>query len=705
MKIKLLFLCIIFVLISILYSQAQLKYPATKKVDQIDNYFGTIVSDPYRWLENDNSEETKTWVQAQNKVTFEYLEKIPFKNKIKERLTKIWNYPKYSSPFKEGNKYYFYKNDGLQNQSVLYVQDNLTSEPRVFIDPNKFSEDGTIALTTLSFSNKGEYLAYGLSYSGSDWKELFVMKTSSQEKLNDHLKWIKFSGASWYKDGFFYSRYDEPKKGEELKKKNEYHKVFYHKIGTDQSEDKLIYEDKSKPNRNFYASTTEDERFLILYLSEGASGSNAFMIKDLLNESSDFIPIITEFSNQYSIIDNIGEKLLVLTNKNAPNKRLILIDPKNPKEENWGVIIPEKTEVLQEATIIGGKIITSYMKDALSHAYVHSTNGKFEYEIKLPALGSLYGFSGKKEDTTAFYTFTSFTFPTAIYQLNVNTGESKLFRAAEIDFDFDDYETKQIFYESKDGTKVPMFIVHKKGIKLNGKNPVYLYGYGGFNIGISPGFNVSRMILLENNGIFALANIRGGDEYGEDWHKAGMLLNKQNVFDDFIAAAEYLFREKYTSRDKLAIVGGSNGGLLVGAVINQRPELFKVAIPAIGVMDMLRYHKFTIGWAWVSEYGSSDDSIHFNNLYTYSPLHNIREGLDYPATLVITADHDDRVVPAHSFKYISTLQEKYKGKNPVLIRIETRAGHGGGKPTSKLIEEQADIWSFIFYNLGIVPKY
>jgi prolyl oligopeptidase len=700
---KKLLLALLIYLFTFQFINAQFNYPPTKKVEQTDNYFGTIVEDPYRWLENDKSDETKAWVDAQNKVTFDYLEKIPFRDKIKERLTKIWNYPKYSTPFKEGDKYYFYKNDGLQNQSVLYAQDELNSEPRVFLDPNKFSEDGTVALSQLSFSNDAKYVVYGTASGGSDWNELFIMESATQKKLSDHIKWVKFSGTSWFKDGFFYSRYDEPAKGEELTKKNEYHKVYYHKVGTDQSSDILVYENKDRAKRNFYASVTEDERFLILYMSEGASGNNAFMVKDLAKEKSEFIPVVTDFIYRYSVIDNIGDKLLILTNHKSPRKKIILADPNNFSEENWIEIIPEQKEVLQWGTIIGGKLIVSYLKDASSRAYAYSLDGKFEYEIELPTLGTLGWFSGKKKDTTAFYTFTSFTFPTAIYHFDVNSRKSTMFRASEIDFKFDNYETKQVFYPSKDGTRIPMFIVHKKGLKLDGSNPTYLYAYGGFNASMLPSFSVSRLIFLENGGVYAMANLRGGGEYGEEWHEAGMLLNKQNVFDDFIAAAEYLIREKYTSAKKLAIAGGSNGGLLIGAVMNQRPELFKVALPAVGVMDMLRYHKFTIGWAWAAEYGSSDDSTHFENLYSYSPLHNIREDLKYPATFVTTADHDDRVVPAHSFKYVSTLQEKYKGENPILIRIETRAGHGAGKPTTKQIEEQTDIWSFVFYNLNVEP--
>ncbi|MCX8010813.1 MAG: prolyl oligopeptidase family serine peptidase, partial [Ignavibacteria bacterium] len=636
---------LIVVFSSLNVAQQKIIYPQTKKVNVVDKYFGKEISDPYRWLEDDNSPEVKNWIEEQNKITFDYLSKIPYRGKIKQRITELMNYPRYSAPFKAGSKYFFYKNDGLQNQSVLYIQDDLKSEPRVFLDPNKFSDDGTISLSGLSASNDGKYVAYSIAKSGSDWNEAFVMEVESQRKLVDHIKWIKFSGMSWYKDGFFYSRYDEPVKGTELTASNEYHKVYYHKIGTNQNQDSLIYEDKAKPKRNFYAYTTDDETFLILGMSEGSSGKNAFYVKNL-KTNSDFIKVVDNFENQYSVIENIGEKLLVITDKNAPNLKLVLIDPLSPQEKNWKEIIPEKKQVMQFATVLGGKIIVSYLKDASSHCYIYSLDGKYEQEIKLPSIGTVGGFAGKKEDEETFYTFTSFTYPPVIYQFNLKTKQSKLFRKTEIKFNFSDYITKQVFYKSKDGTKIPMFIVHKKGIKLNGKNPTLLYAYGGFKASMTPSFSATRLLLLENGGVYAMANLRGGGEYGEEWHKAGMLLNKQNVFDDFISAAEYLIKNKYTSPNKLAIQGGSNGGLLIGAVINQRPELFKVALPAVGVMDMLRYHKFTIGWSWVAEYGSSDDSIHFNNLLKYSPLHNISDKLNYPATLVTTADHDDRVVPA-----------------------------------------------------------
>ncbi len=681
---------------------SQIKYPETKKVDVTDNYHGTIVADPYRWLEDDKSDETKAWVEEQNKITFDYLNKIPFREKIKNRLTEIFNYPKYGAPFRAGNKYYFFKNDGLQNQSVLYVKETLESKEEVFLDPNKFSEDGTKSLTTISFSDDGKYLVYGVSSGGSDWNEFFVMNAETKELLSDHLKWIKFSGAAWKGNGFYYSRYPEPQ-GSELSTKNEFSKVYYHKIGTKQEEDVLIYEDPSKPKRGFSAQTTDDERFLIIYQTEGTS-KNAFMVKDLSDDKSKFVTIIDDFENNYSVIDNIEDKLLVRTDYNAPNYKVVLIDPQNPSKENWTEVIPESKNVLQSVRIIGGKIIATYLQDVAHHAYIFDLNGKPEGEIKLPGLGTV-SFSGRRDDNIAFYTFTSFTSPGTIYKSDISTKSSELFRQIELNFDFDNYETKQVFYPSKDGTKIPMFIVHKKGLKLDGNNPTYLYAYGGFNASMLPSFSFSRLILLENNGVFALANIRGGGEYGEEWHRAGMLDKKQNVFDDFIAAAEYLIKEGYTNPNKLAIAGGSNGGLLIGAVINQRPDLFKVALPAVGVMDMLRFHKFTIGYYWIVEYGSSDDPKQFEYLYKYSPLHNIKEGLNYPAVLVTTADHDDRVVPAHSFKYIATLQEKYKGENPVLIRIETKAGHGAGKPTTKIIEELTDVWSFIFYNFNIEPNY
>lgn len=685
-------------------SYAQLKYPATKKTDVVDNYFGTKVADPYRWLEDDNSEETKEWVKLQNEVTDNYLAKIPFREDIKKRFSELYNYPKYSSPFKGGDNYFYFKNDGLQNQSVLYTQKTLDSEAEVFLDPNKLSADGTVSLSALAFSKDGKYFAYGTATGGSDWNEFFVMEVASKKKLNDHLKWIKFSGISWKDNGFYYHRFPEPEKGAELSKANQYGQVFYHKLGTSQSEDVLVYEDKNNPKRYFGVSTTEDERFLVISFSEGTN-NNGLLVKDLSKTNSDFITIVDNLDNNYNVVDNINEKLLILTDYKAPNYRLILVDPQHPKEKDWVELIPEKDNVLQNINIIGGKMIVNYLKDASSHVYLYELNGKLIEEIKLPAVGSVGGFNGKRDENVAFYSFTSFTYPSAIFKFETDTRKSTLFRRPELNFDFENYETKQVFYPSKDGTKIPMFIVHKKGLKFDGNNPVYLYGYGGFNVSLTPSFSAGRLILLENGVVFAMANLRGGGEYGEAWHEAGTKLKKQNVFDDFIYAAEYLIKQGYTSSKKIAIAGGSNGGLLVGAVANQRPDLFKVALPAVGVMDMLRFHKFTIGYAWVSDYGSSENEEEFKYLYGYSPIHNIKNGVEYPATLVTTADHDDRVVPAHSFKYIATLQENHKGANPVLIRIETKAGHGAGKPTSKIIDEVGDVYSFIFTNLGIKPSY
>lgn len=686
-------------------SFAQLKYPHPKKGDMKDDYFGKVVPDPYRWMEDDNAPEVKEWVEQENKITFSYLEKIPFREKIKSRLEKLYNYPRYSTPFKGGDKYYFYKNDGLQNQSVLYQQDDLNSEPKLFLDPNKLSDDGTVSLTSTAFSKDGKYFAYGTASGGSDWNEFYVMDVATKKNLSDHLKWIKFSGISWAGDGFFYGRMPEPSEGKELTSANEYQKIYYHKIGTPQSDDKFIYGDDQNPKMTFYAQTTEDERFLLIYASQGTS-NNALYAKDLSKPGSPILPIVTNFDNNYSVVDNNGNDLLIMTDKGASKYRLVSVDPEQPEENNWKTVLPESNNVLQSVGIVGGKLLAIYMQDASSHAYQYELDGSNREEINLPSIGTVGGFSGKKDENTAFYTFTSFTYPPTIYEYDVETRMSKLFRKTDLDFNFDDYSTEQVFYKSKDGTKIPMFIVYKKGLKKDGTNPTYLYAYGGFNISLNPSFSASRLILLENGGIFAMPNLRGGGEYGEEWHKAGTKLNKQNVFDDFIYAAKYLIKEKYTSPKYLAVAGGSNGGLLIGAVCNQAPDLYRVAFPAVGVMDMLRFQKFTIGWAWVSDYGSSEDSKEmFEALYKYSPLHNIKSGLNYPAMMITTADHDDRVVPAHSFKYTATLQEKYNGKNPILIRIETRAGHGAGKPISKILEEQADMWSFMFYNMGFTPKY
>lgn len=681
-----------------------IQYPDTKKVDTVDNYFGTEVADPYRWLEDDEADEVAVWVEEQNKVTFDYLDNIPFRESIRQRLENIWDYPKYSAPFKEGNNYFFYKNDGLQNQSVLYVQEGLDGEPEVFLDPNKLSEDGTVALSSVSVSNDHQYLAYSTSASGSDWKEISVMNIETKEKMIDKCNWVKFSGISWYKNGYYYSRYDAPKEGAEYSSKNEFHKLYYHTLGTDQSNDELIYEDKEHAERNVYGRVTDDESYLLLYLAESTSG-NMLMVKDLNTEGSDFVTLMDNFDHEADLVDHVDGKLLFHTNLNAPKWRLVSADPNQSGFDNWTDVLPEQEEVLRSVRVAGSSIYATYMVNAISKVRAYDFNGKFENEIEMPTIGTTGGISGKKGDNIAFYTFSSFTFPSTIYQYNTETRTSEIFRKSDIDFNADDYETNQVFYKSKDGTSIPMFIVHKKGIKMDGTNPTYLYGYGGFNISILPRFSLTRLILLENGGIYAQANLRGGGEFGEEWHEGGMLNNKQNVFDDFIAAAEYLIEEDYTSSDRLAISGRSNGGLLVGACMTQRPELYKVALPGVGVMDMLRFHKFTIGWAWVGEYGSSETEEHFKNLYSFSPLHNIKANVAYPATLVTTADHDDRVVPAHSFKFISTLQEHHVGEAPVMIRIDVKAGHGSGKPTSKIIDEWADIWSFVFYNLGVEPEY
>ncbi|MGH9968265.1 MAG: prolyl oligopeptidase family serine peptidase [Pyrinomonadaceae bacterium] len=684
-------------------SDSRLAYPVTKKVEHFDDYHGTKVADPYRWLEDENATETAAWVEAQNRVTFAYLEKIPFRQQLAARLEKLYNYPKYSSPSRRGEHFFFSKNDGLQNQSVLYIQKGLDGTPEVLIDPNKFSEDGTSRLGTFSLSKDGSVAVYGISKGGSDWQDYYVMDVQAKKTQSDHLEWVKVSGVAWAGNGFYYSRYPQPEKGKELTSKNENHQVFFHKLGTTQAEDELIYEDKGNPQRFHFVGTTDDERFAILTISERGKGKkgNAVFFRDLAKGDKSFTPIVAEIGDDsYGVVDNVGDKFLIETDHNAPNGRIFLFDPKNPDEKNWKDVVPEKPEPLQSSGTAGGKLFVTYLKDVSTRAYVYSLNGKLENEIQLPGLGAAGGLGGRPDDKFVFYTFTSFTFPPTIYKYDIATRKSTLFRAPEIpEFQAGDYETRQVFYNSKDGTRVPMFLVHKKGLKLDGNNPTLLYGYGGFNVVQSPGFSSLRLALLEQGVVYASANMRGGGEYGEKWHEAGTKLKKQNVFDDFIAAAEYLIANKYTSKDKLAIQGGSNGGLLVGAVINQRPELFKVAIPQVGVMDMLRFHKFTIGWNWIADYGSSDKSDEFKALYAYSPLHNIQAGGKYPATLITTADHDDRVVPAHSFKYAATLQAAQGGDAPILIRIDTKSGHGASN-TKKAIETTADIYSFILYNLG-----
>ncbi len=686
---------------------AQVEYPQTKKVDLVDDYHGAEVADPYRWLEDVDSDETKAWVEAQNKVTFAYLEAIPEREQLRERLTQLWNYERYSTPFKEGGRYFFFKNDGLQNQSVLYKQASLNAQPEVVLDPNKLSDDGTVAVSTFAFSEDGKRMVYGASASGSDWRELFVRDVETGRDLSDHLRWIKFSGASWTHDGagFFYSRYPEPEEGQAYEAANRNQKVYYHRIGTSQAEDRLVYERPDQPEWGFGLTVTDDGRYGIMGVWHGTDERNRVYYLDLGDPKAprldgEVVRLLDDFDASYSFVGNDGPLFYFLTNLDAPRYRLIAIDTKRPARTNWRTIIPEKTDVLESVSIINDQFVARYLHDAQSRAFIHSMDGKLVKEIEFPTIGSVGGFSGEREDTEMFYAFTSFLYPTTIFHYDFKTGKSSLFKAPVVQFDPSGYETRQVFYRSRDGSRIPMFITHKKGIQLDGSNPTYLYGYGGFNISMTPGFNISRLVWLELGGVYAQANLRGGGEYGEEWHQQGMLENKQNVFDDFIAAAEYLIDEGYTSPSKLAIAGASNGGLLVGAAMTQRPELFGAALPAVGVMDMLRFHKFTIGWAWVSDYGSSDDPKMFRRLFAYSPYHNLHPDF-YPPTLVTTADHDDRVVPGHSFKFAARLQEMQMGPAPVLIRIQTKAGHGAGKPTSKIIEEEADRWAFLVKNLGV----
>lgn len=684
--------------------QPTFNYPETKKGDVVDDYNGTEVPDPYRWLEDDKSEETAAWVKAENEVTFSYLESIPFRNQLKERMTEIWNYPKMGTPFKEGDLYFYSYNTGLQNQDIIYKKSSLEEKGEVFLDPNTFSEDGTVALAGLSYSKDHQYVAYGISKGGSDWREFFVKEIATGNDLGDHIEWIKNSGVSWYKRGFFYTRYDTPAMGDELKGENKNAKIFYHALGTLQPDDRLVHKDEANPDRSFYMTVTEDEQYMMLMGYESTSG-NSLAFKKAGLDDLPFTWLDEDFDDNYSPVGNNGDMLFVLTDNDAPRYRLVGIDLNNPAREHWVDIIPEhEKNVLESATLAGEKIIAQYIQDAYNSASVYELDGSLLHEVALPGIGSLGGFRGKMKDKTAFYSFTSFNYPTTTFKYNIDKNISELLFTPEVDFDAETYETRQVFYPSKDGTSIPMFIVHKKGLVLDGNNPTLLYGYGGFNISETPSFSTTRAVWLEQGGVFALANMRGGGEYGEAWHKAGTVLQKQNVFDDFIAAAEYLIREKYTSSNRLAIYGGSNGGLLIGAVINQRPELFAAAIPMVGVMDMLRFQKFTIGRYWTIDYGSSDNPEQFKYLLGYSPLHNISSDKDYPAVLVTTGDHDDRVVPAHSFKYIATLQEKYKGKNPVMIRINTDAGHGAGKPTDMVIQEYADIWSFIYKNMDFTYR-
>jgi prolyl oligopeptidase len=683
-------------------------YPNARKTDTVDDYHGTQVADPYRWLEELDSAETREWVDAQNKLTFGFLGQVAQRDKIRARLTELWNYERYGVPFKEGGKYFYYRNDGLQNQSVLYVADKLGAEPRVLLDPNTLSQDGTVALSGLAVSDDGKLLAYGIADAGSDWQKWRVRDIATGKDRDDLVEWVKFSGASWTRDGkgFFYSRYDAPKDGAALSGKNEFQKVYYHKLGTPQADDVLIYERKDQAKWGFNAGVTDDGKWLVIHVREGTSDKNGLFVQDL-SKGPGKAPVLelhNKFDGQYGYVGNKGSTFYFTTTQGAQRGRVFSVDVKKKEAADpasWTTLIAEQPETLRGVNHVGGKLIATYLKDARSQIKVHGLDGKLEREVELPGLGTAGGFGGKPTDSETFYAFTSYTWPTTIFRYDVKTGKSEVFRQPKVAFDPGKYETEQVFFQSKDGTRVPMFLTHKKGLEKNGQNPTYLYGYGGFNVALTPGFSVPDLMWLELGGVLAVPNLRGGGEYGEAWHEAGTKLRKQNVFDDFIAAAEYLVAEKITSPGKLAIGGRSNGGLLVGAAMTQRPDLFAVALPGVGVMDMLRFHKFTIGWAWTSDYGSADNADEFKALRAYSPLHNLKPGTKYPATLVYTADHDDRVVPGHSYKFAAALQAAQTGEKPTMIRIDVRAGHGAGKPTSKQIEEWTDLWGFAVHHLGM----
>jgi len=690
-------------LVIVLHQKApeELRYPKTETVDVLDTYFDTTISDPYRWLEDDYSKPTKAWVAKQNAFTDRYMRRIPYRRKIEKRLTEIWNYPSQGMPFKKGEKYYYYKNDGLQSQSVMYVQDSPENEGKVFLDPNTFSSDGTIALGGTYFSNDFKYMGYSINRAGSDWQEFYVLDLASGELLKDHLNWVKFSGMGWHGDGFYYKRYPTPNEGDELSAANEHAKVYYHRLGTSQEADELIFYEPDKPKLAPSIGVTDDERFLFLYRSSGTYG-NMLAFKDTNDPEADWTHIVDDLNSNCWIMDNVGDYLIAQTDRGAPFKKIVRIDPKNPQESNWETLIEgTKDQVLSSVNLVGGKFFAHFTEDVTSAWKVYDLDGNFLYNVELPGKGIVGGFGGKKDQMITWYTFNNSVNPPTIYQYDIEQNSSTVYKESEAKFDRTNYVLKQEFYPSKDGTMIPMFIAHKKGLKMDGKRPTLLYAYGGFNISIKPYFSKANSILYENDGVYAIANLRGGGEYGQNWHEAGMLHNKQNVFDDFISAAEYLERSGITSPNYLAIRGGSNGGLLIGAVLNQRPDICKVAYPEVGVMDMLRYEKFTIGHAWAVEYGSVAEEEHFRNLVNYSPLHTIQDGGDYPSVLVYTADHDDRVVPAHSFKYAAALQAGQGGTDPILVRIGQSAGHGAGKPTSKIIEEYAEKWAFMFYEMGV----
>lgn len=678
-------------------------YPETRKSDHQDNYHSVTVNDPYNWLECDTCSEVKEWVKEQNKVTYSYLEKINYRNDIKNRLTEIWSFPSMTAPSKKKEREFYYKNSGKQNHNVFYMKTKEGNE-KILIDPNTMSNDGTTSLTAAVVSHDAKYVAYSISKKGSDWNEIFILDIDKNVVLRDHLQWIKFSGISWKGNGFFYSRYDTPIVGMEYSSKNMDHKVYYHSVGSSQEKDRLIYSDSLYPLRTMGISATSDEKYAILTMSEGTSG-NAFSLADILTwkpgEKISFKTVVNSFESDFGLIGVVNKGLLFITNNEASNKKIIWIDPQHPEKKKWKTIVAEKGSVLESVNIANGKLVLKYLENVSSKLYLYSTDGKLIKEIKLPIIGMVNGINSVKDESFIYYSMVSYTFPTRIYKYHIEKDSTSLYFKPEIDFDSDNFETKQVFYPSKDGTKIPMFITHKKGLVIDGNNPLFLFGYGGFNISYTPEFRIDRSVFLENNGIYCVANIRGGGEFGEKWHKSGTKLLKQNVFDDFIAAAEYLIKEKYTNKDKIAIHGRSNGGLLAGACLTQRPDLFKCVIPQVGVLDMLKYHLFTIGWAWKGDYGSSEDKNEFEYLLKYSPVHNVRTNAKYPATLVITGDHDDRVVPAHSFKFIAELQSKQAGEAPVLVRIDTGGGHGSGKPLSMQIEEYSDMWAFVFYQLGM----
>jgi prolyl oligopeptidase len=681
---------------------APLTYPQARRSDQVDDYHGTKVADPYRWLEDTDSAETHAWVESENKLTFAYLDQIPYRQAIRDRLTKLWNYERFTTPSQYGGRYFFLHNTGLQQQNVLFVAESLNAEPRVLLDPNTLSPDGTVALAGEAISDDGKLMAYAIATSGSDWTEWHVRDIDTGKDLADDIKWVKFSGASWTKDnkGFFYSRYDEPT-GAAMRDTNYFQKLYYHRLGTPQSEDKLTYERPDNKEMMFSGNVSDDGHYLIIHVSEGTSPKNRLYYKDLTQPDSPVVKLLDDFDAQYLFIDNDGPVFWFQTDLDAPRGRLIAIDTRHPERTSWKTVVAQGVDKLEFANVVNNSFLLGYLKDARTEVRVHDLNGAFLHNVDLPGIGTAGGFGGKRKDKETFYAFTSFISPTTVYRYDLEAAKSSIFRQPKVDFDASRYETKQVFYASKDGTRVPMFLTYKKGITLDGQNPTLLYAYGGFDISLTPAFSVPNVVWLEMGGIYAQPNLRGGGEYGEEWHQGGMKLKKQNVFDDFIAAAEWLIANKYTSTPKLAIRGGSNGGLLIGACVTQRPDLFGATLPEVGVMDMLRFHKFTIGWAWTSDYGSSDNPEEFKALYAYSPLHNLKPGTKYPPTLIATSDHDDRVVPGHSFKFAATMQADQAGRAPVLIRIETKAGHGAGKSITKLIDETADTWSFLAHNLNM----